>query len=243
MGRMLGSREWRRGRRGDLDGGVNPMRSFWKAGVLGAVSGLALTAAAEAKTLVFCSEGSPEGFNPQLFTAGTTFDASSRQVYNRLIEPERGTTNLQPAAAESYTISDDGLTYTFKLRPGVKWQTTEAFTPTRDLTADDVMFSIERQLQAGASLPQGLRRLVRVLPGLRPARADQVGGEGRRPDRPVRPEPARRDVRAAAVAGLRLGDVGRVRRQDDAGRHAGAVRPRTRSAPARSSSSTTDATR
>jgi dipeptide transport system substrate-binding protein len=122
------------------------MRSFWKAGVLGAVSGLALTAAAEAKTLIFCSEGSPEGFNPQLFTAGTTFDASSRQVFNRLIEPERGTTNLQPAAAESYTISDDGLTYTFKLRPNVKWQTTEAFTPTRDMTADDVVFSIERQL-------------------------------------------------------------------------------------------------
>ena len=34
---------------------------------------------AEAKTLVYCSEGSPEGFNPALFTAGTTFDAGSRQ--------------------------------------------------------------------------------------------------------------------------------------------------------------------
>ena len=30
-----------------------------------------------AKTLIYCSEGSPEGFNPQLYTAGTTFDASS----------------------------------------------------------------------------------------------------------------------------------------------------------------------
>ncbi|MBL8259472.1 MAG: ABC transporter substrate-binding protein, partial [Candidatus Competibacteraceae bacterium] len=39
-----------------------------------------------AKTLVFCSEGSPEGFNPQLYTAGTTFDASSQAVYNRLVE-------------------------------------------------------------------------------------------------------------------------------------------------------------
>ena len=122
------------------------MRSFIRATALGAVSALALSAAAEAKTLIFCSEGSPEGFNPQLFTAGTKFDASSRQIFNRLIEPERGTTNLQPALAESYTVSDDGLTYTFKLRPEVKWQTTDGFTPSRDLNADDVIFSITRQL-------------------------------------------------------------------------------------------------
>ena len=123
------------------------MRSTMQAALLAAVSAVALGGAAEAKTLVFCSEGSPEGFNPQLFTAGTTFDASSRQVYNRLIEPERGTTELKPALAESYTVSDDGLSYTFKLRPGVKFHTTKAFTPTRDFNADDVLFTIERQLE------------------------------------------------------------------------------------------------
>ncbi|MFO1036660.1 MAG: ABC transporter substrate-binding protein [Geminicoccaceae bacterium] len=117
-----------------------------KAGLLGAVAALALVVQAEAKTLVFCSEGSPEGFNPQLFTAGTTFDASSRQVFNRLFEPENGTTTLQPALAESYTVSDDGTVYTIKLRPGVKWQTTKTFTPSRDFNADDVLFSINRQL-------------------------------------------------------------------------------------------------
>ena len=42
-----------------------------------------LMATASAKTLVYCSEGSPEGFNPSLYTSGTTFDASSRQIYNR----------------------------------------------------------------------------------------------------------------------------------------------------------------
>jgi dipeptide transport system substrate-binding protein len=123
------------------------MTSFVRAAVLGAASALALgTGAVEAKTLVFCSEGSPEGFNPQLYTSGTTFDASSRQVYNRLVEAERGTTNLAPALAESFEVSDDGLVYTFKLRPNVKWQTTENFTPTRDFNADDVIFSIMRQL-------------------------------------------------------------------------------------------------
>ena len=59
-----------------------------------ALFGVSLTAVvafgASAKTLVYCSEGSPEGFNPSLYTAGTTFDASSRQVFNRLVEFERG---------------------------------------------------------------------------------------------------------------------------------------------------------
>ena len=112
--------------------------------------GLALAAllAPEAhaqKTLVYCSEGSPEGFNPALYTAGTTFDASARQVYNRLVEFEPGTTNIQPALAESWTVSDDGLEYTFDLRQDVAFHTTDWFTPSRPFDADDVIFSFERQ--------------------------------------------------------------------------------------------------
>jgi len=105
----------------------------------------ASVSAAEAKTLVFCSEGSPEGFNPSLYTAGTTFDASSRQIFNKLVEFTTGTTNIEPGLAESWEVSDDGLEYTFHLRRGVKWQTTENFTPTRDFNADDVIFSFMRQ--------------------------------------------------------------------------------------------------
>ena len=100
------------------------------------------------KTLVYCSEGSPEGFDPALYTAGTTFDAASRTVYNRLVEFKHGSTELEPGLAESWTVSDDGTVYTFKLRAGVKFQTTEFFTPTRDFNADDVVFSFERQLKA-----------------------------------------------------------------------------------------------
>ena len=107
------------------------------------VTGLAVSA--QAKTLVYCSEGSPEGFDPALYTAGTTFNASSRPVYNRLVEFERGTTNIIPGLAESWTISDDGLEYTFKLRPGVKFHSTDFFTPSRDFNADDVIFTFERQ--------------------------------------------------------------------------------------------------
>lgn len=107
-----------------------------------------LSGAASAKTFVYCSEGSPEGFDPGLYTAGTTFDAAAHTVYNRLLEFKKGTTETEPGLAESWEISDDGLEYTFKLRPGVKFQTTEFFTPTRDLNADDVIFSFERQFSA-----------------------------------------------------------------------------------------------
>jgi dipeptide transport system substrate-binding protein len=73
--------------------------SLKKSGMLKlGLSLVALTVAAsvQAKTLVYCSEGSPEGFNPQLFTSGTTYDASSVPIYNRLVEFKTGTTEVIP---------------------------------------------------------------------------------------------------------------------------------------------------
>ena len=123
-----------------------------KSRLLGAMAVIAIAASvslsANAKTLVYCSEGSPEGFNPQLYTAGTTFDASSKPIFNRLVEFERGGTTVTPGLAESWDVSDDGLVYTFYLRPGVKFAANSSFTPTRDFNADDVVFSFERQLKA-----------------------------------------------------------------------------------------------
>ena len=107
-----------------------------------------MSGVASAKTFVYCSEASPEGFDPGLYTAGTTFDASAHPVYSRLLEFKKGTTETEPAWPRATTVSDDGLQYTFKLRPGVKFQTTEFFTPTRDLNADDVIFSFDRQWKA-----------------------------------------------------------------------------------------------
>lgn len=104
-----------------------------------------MASGAQAKTLVYCSEGSPEGFDPAPYTAGTTFDASSRPIYNRLFQFKKGSSETEPALAESVEVSDDGLEYTFTLRQGVKFHTTEYFTPTRDFNADDVVFTFERQ--------------------------------------------------------------------------------------------------
>ena len=49
-----------------------------------------------------------------------------------------------PGLAESWTASPDGLSYTFKLRKGVKFHSNAKFTPTRDFNADDVLFSYNR---------------------------------------------------------------------------------------------------
>ncbi|WP_455925550.1 ABC transporter substrate-binding protein, partial [Pseudomonas putida] len=48
--------------------------------------------------------------------------------------------------ATSWDVSKDGLTYTFHLRDGVKFHTTDYFTPTRTFNADDVLFTFDRLL-------------------------------------------------------------------------------------------------
>ena len=115
--------------------------------ILIAASALAMTTAMPAlsKTFVYCSEASPEGFDPAPYTAGTTFDASAHPIYNRLVEFKKGTTEIEPALAETWEVSADGLEYTFHLRKGVKWQSNDAFAPSREFNADDVVFSFDRQ--------------------------------------------------------------------------------------------------
>jgi cationic peptide transport system substrate-binding protein len=94
--------------------------------------------------IVYCSEGSPASFNPQLDTSGTTVDASSHQIYDRLIDFDPVTGDIVPALATSWLVSNDGKTYTFQLRREVPFHKTRTFEPTRFFNADDVLFSIDR---------------------------------------------------------------------------------------------------
>lgn len=96
------------------------------------------------KTLIFCSEASPAGFDPGQYTTGTDFDAAAETVFNRLVQFRRGGTSIEPALAERWKISSDGRVYTFSLRKGVQFHTTPYFKPTRDFNADDVVFTFKR---------------------------------------------------------------------------------------------------
>src|SRR6185295_6639757 len=115
---------------------------------VGAALTMFVVAGASAKTLVYCSEGSPENFTPALNTTGTSFDAA-RPVYDKLTHFARGSTQVEAGLAESWTISPDAKVFTFKLRKGVKFHSgVNGFKPTRDFDADDVLFSFERQWKA-----------------------------------------------------------------------------------------------
>ncbi len=90
--------------------------------------------AVDAKSLVYCSEGSPENFTPAINTTGTSLDAA-RPVFNQLVEFERGSTNVIPGLAETWEVSPDGTVITFHLRKGVKFHSgVNGFTPSRDST-------------------------------------------------------------------------------------------------------------
>src|SRR3546814_12687518 len=70
-----------------------------------------------------------------------------KSLFNGLMDYKPGTTELVPDLAESYELADDSITYTFKLRPGVK------FHNGRALTAADVKYSIERTVDPAPRSP------------------------------------------------------------------------------------------
>ena len=98
------------------------------------------------KSIIYCSEGAPESFNPQTVTSGTTIDATANQLYNRLIEFNPIDNSIIPAIAKSWHVTRDGKMVTFYLRKDVKFHQTSYFSPTRALNADDVLFSFNRIL-------------------------------------------------------------------------------------------------
>ena len=61
-----------------------------------------------------------------------------KSIFDGLMDYFPGTTELRPGLAESYEISDDGMVFTFHLRPGVK------FHNGREMTAEDVKYSLDR---------------------------------------------------------------------------------------------------
>lgn len=93
--------------------------------------------AAPAGALVYGSAGPPVNLEPGNITDGNSVIVQE-QIYNRLIETKPGTTELQPGLATEWKASQDGKTWTFKLRSGVK------FHDGTDFDAEAVKFNVER---------------------------------------------------------------------------------------------------
>lgn len=86
--------------------------------------------------------------DPALFTHKQP-NALVNGIYEGLIEFDENM-ELKPLLAESYDILDDGLTYTFKLRPGVKFHKDYG-----EMKASDVLFTFQRIKDMGADSTAG----------------------------------------------------------------------------------------
>jgi len=61
---------------------------------------LSVAVGISAKPLVVCTEASPEGFDPVLYTTAVTADAAAETMFNRLVDFKPGTTEVIPALAK-----------------------------------------------------------------------------------------------------------------------------------------------
>src|SRR5215831_18387579 len=66
--------------------------------------------------------------------------AVARNVFEPLLKPKADLSDVEPAAAQSYSVSTDGLTYTFHLQPAAKW------SDGQPVTAADFVYGWQRLL-------------------------------------------------------------------------------------------------
>jgi peptide/nickel transport system substrate-binding protein len=82
-----------------------------------------------------------------LFPISTSDIYSQRlnsQIFESLLKIDMETMNVVPAIAESYSVSEDAKTFTFKIRKGVRFHEDDCFNgDAREVTAEDVKFSLE----------------------------------------------------------------------------------------------------
>ncbi len=90
----------------------------------------------EGRFLRIATDVALPAMDPHVATDGLSFDAITATMEGLYMTAADG--SLYPAIAESYELSDDGMTYTFTLRDGVKWNNGEA------VTANDFVYSWRR---------------------------------------------------------------------------------------------------
>lgn len=97
------------------------------------------TAESSGKEIIYALANEPDGIDPSV-TNNSFASPFLANCFEGLLTYDTTDGSLIPGNAESYTISDDGLVYTFKLREGLKWSDGTA------LTAKDYVYTIKRIL-------------------------------------------------------------------------------------------------
>jgi peptide/nickel transport system substrate-binding protein len=107
-------------------------------------------------SIVSAQNNEATGLDPQLVPS---FSRSRRSplTYNQLVRFDESMT-IQPDLAESWTLSEDKLTWTFKLHPGVK------FHDGQELTSADVKFTFDRLLDKSAGGKADFTAVEKVEP-------------------------------------------------------------------------------
>ena len=106
-------------------------------GAIGAGFMLAAMASASAQVLEIGADNNPTGLDPHLITAFPSFMVVNGNIYEGLTAVDKDL-KIVPSLAESWTVSPDGKTYTFKLRANVKFHDGSA------MEAEDVVSTIKR---------------------------------------------------------------------------------------------------
>ncbi|CAN5894310.1 ABC transporter substrate-binding protein [soil metagenome] len=119
-----------------------------------AAGGGSEAAAGDPSTLVVGATEVPANIDParvyEKFASDVLFNTT-----NRLVEFPAGSDEVGPGLAEEWEISEDGKTYTFTLREGVK------FHDGSDFTSEDVKYSLERSLNINH--PDGASFLIQGI--------------------------------------------------------------------------------
>src|SRR6476620_8346435 len=124
----------------------------------GAVSSAATPAPSGEIVIAWHVTISPSWFDPSTAPPQITPFGMLYAIHDALVRPYPGQ-KMGPSLAESWEESEDGLTYQFKLRPGLQFHFGDP------LTTEDVKFSFERYQGAGAqTLKDHVREIAIVDP-------------------------------------------------------------------------------